>query len=154
MKRTNENIVSSFFYYMWNKWGTQEECKQVFGYLSEHFWEKWESLFQRYHGGAVERFYAELSDNNRRLLVERACIIYDGHKKMVKTEEQSTAESLAINETIIRICPETGRPVVACYEGDDNCLCLHNDTPEEDAQAVQNWLSSYGENPNPNANNE
>jgi hypothetical protein len=81
MKRTNEKIVSSFFFYMWNGWGTQEECRQVFGDLGDHFWEKWNSLFQRYHGGAAERFYAELSDNNRRLLVDRACAMYDGNCK-------------------------------------------------------------------------
>lgn len=98
MKRTNENIVASFFYYMWNGWGTQEECKQVFGYLNEHFWEKWESLFQRYHGGAVERFYAELSDDNRRLLVKRACAIYDGNCKRpsapVNSQRQKVTETL------------------------------------------------------------
>lgn len=81
MKRTNENIVSSFFYYMWNGWGSQEECQQVFGCLSEHFREKWNSLFQQYHRGAAERFYAELSSDNRRLLVDRACVMYNGSSK-------------------------------------------------------------------------
>ena len=40
MMRTNENIVTSFFFYMWNAWG-EEECKIVFGNMSGHFWEKW-----------------------------------------------------------------------------------------------------------------
>lgn len=88
MKRTNENIVSSFFFYMWNGWGAQEECRQVFGYLSDHFWEKWNSLFQRYHGGAAERFYAELSEDNRRLLVERACQLYDGNRDLPRKAEK------------------------------------------------------------------
>lgn len=37
MKRTNENIVSSFFYYMWNRW-SKTECETVFGSMSGHFW--------------------------------------------------------------------------------------------------------------------
>lgn len=79
MMRTYDNIVSSYFYYMWNYWGTPEECRQVFGEMSSHFWEKWVSLFKSYSSGAAERFYAELSDDNRRKLVERACQIYDGN---------------------------------------------------------------------------
>ena len=39
--RTSENIVSSFFYYMWNAW-CEEECRIVFASVSyPHFWEKW-----------------------------------------------------------------------------------------------------------------
>lgn len=77
-QRTYENIVSSFFYYMWNGWGSKEECHQVFGCLTNHFWEKWCSLFREYRGGAAEMFYAGLSDENRRKLVDRACALYNG----------------------------------------------------------------------------
>lgn len=79
MERTNENIVSSFFFYMWNGWGTKEECRQVFGNLCDHFWAKWCEFFREYRGGAAEMFYAGLSDDNRRKLVERACAVYNGN---------------------------------------------------------------------------
>ena len=62
------NAVSSFHYYMWNAWG-EEECKITFGCAYKHFWEKWNSLASKSILGAAERFYAELSDNNRELLV-------------------------------------------------------------------------------------
>ena len=71
------NAVSSFHYYMWNAWG-EEECKITFGGAYKHFWEKWNSLASKSILGAAERFYAELSDNNRELLVNRAVALYDG----------------------------------------------------------------------------
>ena len=79
--RTYENIVSSFFFYMWNGWGTKEECRQVFGNLCDHFWAKWCEFFREYRGGAAEMFYAGLSDDNRRKLVERACAVYNGNSR-------------------------------------------------------------------------
>lgn len=77
MKYQAENSVSSFFYYMWNAW-SKEECEIVFGGMCKHFWEKWNSLANDSIFGAAERFYAALSENNRKLLVERAVSIYDG----------------------------------------------------------------------------
>ena len=71
------NAVSSFHYYMWNAWG-EEECKITFGGAYKHFWEKWNSLASKSILGAAERFYAELSDNNREMLVNRAVALYDG----------------------------------------------------------------------------
>lgn len=53
-------------------------------------------------------------------------------------------EHLIINEVLVRICPDTRRPVLACYNGEGECLCLHNDTVEEDAIDIQLWLSSSG----------
>ena len=71
------NAVSSFHYYMWNAWG-EAECKITFGGAYKHFWEKWNSLASKSILGAAERFYAELSDNNREMLVNRAVALYDG----------------------------------------------------------------------------
>ena len=71
------NAVSSFHYYMWNAW-SEEECKITFGGAYKHFWDKWNSLASKSILGAAERFYAELSDNNRELLVNRAVALYDG----------------------------------------------------------------------------
>jgi hypothetical protein len=81
MQRTQENIVSSFFYYMWNGWGSQEECRKVFDWNANHFWEKWVSLFREDRLGAVERFYAALSPDNRKKLVDRACEVYNGGRR-------------------------------------------------------------------------
>ena len=64
MKRTNENIVSSFFYYMWNRW-SKAECETVFGNMAGHFWAKWCGLSSATLSGAAERFYAELGNNAR-----------------------------------------------------------------------------------------
>lgn len=85
-----ENAVSSFFYYMWNAW-SKEECEIVFGGMCKHFWEKWNSLANDSIFGAAERFYAALSENNRKLLVERAVSIYDGQRfrnKSINIENQ------------------------------------------------------------------
>lgn len=77
MKYQAENAVSSFFYYMWNAW-SKEECKAVFGDMYRHFWDKWSALADKSIFGAAERFFAELSENNQKLLVERAVVLYDG----------------------------------------------------------------------------
>ena len=77
MKYQAENTVSSFFYYMWNAW-SEEECKTVYGGMYPHFWEKWCVATDKGTFGAAERFYLELSEDNRRILVERAVSIYDG----------------------------------------------------------------------------
>ena len=71
MKYHAENAVSSFFYYMWNAW-SKEECKVVFGGDYLHFWEKWNAQAENSIYGAAERFYTELSECSRTLLVERA----------------------------------------------------------------------------------
>lgn len=87
MKYYAENAVSSFFYYMWNAW-SKEECKVVFGGDYLHFWEKWNAQAENSIHGAAERFYAELSECNRTLLVERAVSLYDGRAKREKTQDE------------------------------------------------------------------
>lgn len=98
--RKQEKIVSSFFYYMWNAWG-KEECDAVFGSQFRHFWEKWDYLYRTFRGGAAEHFYAELSPANRRLVVERACELYDGNRlrdnpKYAGKEVEKTPERLVL----------------------------------------------------------
>lgn len=53
-------------------------------------------------------------------------------------------ETLAANELLVRICPDTKRPVLVCHNGNGQCLCLHNGTTEEDAVDVDLWLRSNG----------
>ena len=96
------NAVSSFHYYMWNAWG-EEECKITFGSMYKHFWEKWNSLASKSILGAAERFYAELSDNNRELLVNRAVALYDGKATRQEKEKENSE---------ILVCVECGSPQV------------------------------------------
>ena len=86
MKYHAENAVSSFFYYMWNAWN-KEECKVVFGCDYLHFWEKWNAQAENSIYGAAERFYAELSECNRTLLVERAVSLYDGKARRKRPDD-------------------------------------------------------------------
>ena len=53
-------------------------------------------------------------------------------------------ETLAPNELLVRICPDTKWPVLVCHNGNGQCLCLHNGTTEEDAVDVDLWLRSNG----------
>ena len=69
--------VSSYFFYMWNRW-SHEECEAVYGNMSAHIWKKWCAACTPSVWGAAERLYAELSESNRQLLVERAVNLYDG----------------------------------------------------------------------------
>lgn len=80
-RRSNENIVSSFMFYMWNRWSRQE-CDIVFGAMSGHLWGKWLGCAQETTCGAAENFYAVLSDENREKLVQRACLCYDGRRNL------------------------------------------------------------------------
>ena len=84
-ERKDEYNVSSFFYYMWNDW-CKDECQKVFtgsGTNWQHFWSKWCGYCEDYGvHGAAERFYAALSDGNRRLLVKRALEVRDGDSRV------------------------------------------------------------------------
>ncbi len=55
--------------------------------MYKHFWKKWNSLTGKSVLGAAERFYAELSDNNRELLVNRAVALYDGKATRQEPED-------------------------------------------------------------------
>ncbi len=96
MKLPVENAVSSFFYYMWNAW-SEDECKITFKEMSQHFWNKWCSLADKGIFGAAERFFAELSENNQTLLVERAVTLYDGKARRKQPEDSE-----------ILVCEECG----------------------------------------------
>ena len=82
MERTPTNIIASFFYYMWNKW-SKEECLIVFGEsgISHHIWNKWQSLSESHFKGATERLFAELDDESRELLINRAIALYNGRNR-------------------------------------------------------------------------
>lgn len=79
--KIKENIVSSFFFYMWNGW-CLDECKIVFGQEFQHFWDKWCEKCKIYNVYcASEKLYADLTEHNRLKLVTRACELYDGNTR-------------------------------------------------------------------------
>lgn len=103
MKNNNPStIVSSYFFYMWNTWD-ENECKKAFPDNYKHFWNKWCSLDDCTFGKA-EKFYAELSDNYRRQLVDRATFLYDG--KHQKSPEEIKQERLVKPFNIINLTRE------------------------------------------------
>ena len=58
-------------------------------------------------------------------------------------------ELLRKDEIIVRFCPATKSPVLAYYDGDGMCSCLHNDTITEDIEDVKRWLEdTTSETPN------
>lgn len=83
----NRNDVSSFFYYMWNAW-SKEECARAFADAEcgwQHFWSKWIGVSKRNgHFGAVEEFFAELSEDHKDMLVRRAVETYDRGRNIWK----------------------------------------------------------------------
>lgn len=84
---SKENIVSSFFFFMWNAW-CKEECETVFGYGFQHFWNKWCGFYEKYSVyAATDRFYADLTTDNREKLVNRACELFDGSKRCESKQE-------------------------------------------------------------------
>lgn len=123
---THVNVVSSYFYYMWNKWNKQE-CEIVYGNagLSQHFWSKWCGLAEQNVRGAAERFYAELSDHNRELLVSRAIELYDGK------------ENRNPNNTLV--CPNCGSLDV------EISIWVNANTEEFVAYGVDDWCRECGE---------
>lgn len=52
-----------------------------------------------------------------------------------------TTELLQEGERFVRICPHTKKPVVAMYEGNNEVLCLHNPTVEQDLEEVLIFLN-------------
>jgi hypothetical protein len=77
-----DNKATSLLFYMWNRW-CLEECKIVFKDGDwNHFWNKWCGYNSEYgRFGAVEDFYASLTNDNRDKLVRRACEMYDGSRE-------------------------------------------------------------------------
>ena len=152
MKYQAENAVSSFFYYMWNSWN-EEECKIVYGGMSRHFREKWCQMTDKGVFGAAERFYAELSDTYRQLLVERAIVLYDGKARRKEPNEEFVyvcAEcGFILYETTVWTNTCTGERIYVYdnnYHGEEWCSeCGETDnscTMKDFKEKMQTWWSS------------
>ena len=123
MKYQAENVISSFFYYMWNAWN-EEECKVVYGDMHRHFWEKWCQMTDKGVFGAAERFYAELTDHYREKLAERAVALYDGKARRKEQNEELVYVCAACGsilfEATVWINTSTGGCMYV-YDNDDGC---------------------------------
>lgn len=62
---------------------------------------------------------------------------------ILNNSNMGAEEKLVSGEIIIRICPSTRKVVLAQYEGDDEVLCLHNDTIQEDVEEVMKFIKNY-----------
>ena len=78
--------------------GARRNAKTVYGGMYPHFWEKWCVATDKGTFGAAERFYLELSEDNRRILVERAVSIYDG--RGLRNRNRNIKNQTACRETL------------------------------------------------------
>lgn len=71
----NLTSVNAYFYYMWNRF-SKEECIAIWGkIMGEHFFKKWCGMNNDFLASS-ERLWADLSNNNRQLLLNRAWKYY------------------------------------------------------------------------------
>ncbi len=153
MKYPAENAVSSFFYYMWNGWN-ESECRSVFDGMHKHFWDKWCNLADTGKStlGAAERFYAELSDKYREMLVNRAVALYDGKSIRERPEDSEILVCWECGSTHIEIQAwidaNTDEFISDVENGNNDRWCAecedHTDfcTLDEFKQKMQYWWDS------------
>ena len=75
------------------------------------------------------------------LTAGKQSILEHSSKVIATMRNPEDTELLRKDEIIVRFCPATKSPVLAYYDGDGMCSCLHNDTVEEDMEDVKRWLN-------------
>jgi len=99
-------------------------------------WGKWNALADKAIFGAAERFYAELSDNNREMLVNRAVVLYDG--KAIREEP---------HDDDILVCDSCGsRQIEIQAWVDANNVEYLSDVDDDDTDCK--WCAECNENQN------
>ena len=69
---------------------------------------------------------------------------YIPHINANSTITSKLSTDLEIGETIIRICPHTGKPVLTQIIDDHfQTICLHQDNEEEDLKEIYKWVNQY-----------
>ena len=69
---------------------------------------------------------------------------YIHHVNANSTLVSKLSTDLEAGETIIRICPHTGKPVLTQIIDDHfQTLCLHQDNEEEDLKEIYKWVNQY-----------
>lgn len=84
------------------------------------------------------------------LTAEEQCLLERIDHAVPYIRRDGDAEQLQPGEVLVRVCPDTGHPVLVCHDGEGQCTCLHNETVAEDAADVRLWLSSLGRECNGN----
>lgn len=82
---SNLDAVNCLFYYMWNNWD-ENECHKIFGkVMGDHYYSKW-----NVYDGNFERLWANMSDEYREKLLNRAIEVQSAKKKnFLKTLQNS-----------------------------------------------------------------
>lgn len=69
---------------------------------------------------------------------------YIPHVNANSTLVSKLSTDLEPGETIIRICPHTGKPVLTQIIDDyHQTICLHQDNEEEDLKEIYKWVNKY-----------
>ena len=69
---------------------------------------------------------------------------YIPHVNANSTIVSKLSTDLEPGETIIRICPHTGKPVLTQIIDDHSqTICLHQDNEEEDLKEIYKWVNKY-----------
>ena len=69
---------------------------------------------------------------------------YLPHINANSTQISKLSTDLEAGETIIRICPHTGKPVLTQIIDDHfQTICLHQDNEEEDLKEIYKWVNQY-----------
>lgn len=69
---------------------------------------------------------------------------YIPHVNANSTSISKLSTDLEPGETIIRICPHTGKPVLTqIIDEYHQTLCLHQDNEEEDLKEIYKWINQY-----------
>ena len=126
-----------------------------------HFWDKWSGLADNAIFGAAERFFAELSENNQKLLVERAVTLYDGRafRKEPDDSDILVCKECGSQQLEIQVWVNANTNEHISYVYDDNdghwsdgkwCEeCIDQTffcTKEEFTQKMQSWWDSLNFN--------
>lgn len=80
-----------------------------------------------------------LQEKSRRTVAEQDMLDNINHALPAMLRKGDNGH-LFTGELLVRICPDTGHPVLVCHDGEGQCLCLHNETIEEDGVDVEEWL--------------
>ena len=127
--------------------------------MHRHFWDKWSGLADKSIFGAAERFFAELSENYQKQLVERAVMLYDGRafRKEPDDSDILVCKECGSQQLEIQVWvnANTGERISYVYDDNDGHWCdgkwceecveqTFFCTKAEFTQKMQGWWESCG----------
>lgn len=155
------NEVTAFMHYMFNRW-CLNECRNLFGKeLGDDIWRVWHGVV-REGGGDQLRFYANLDNECRKVIVERATRFYGASAKKVwvLTTNQAWDGELCIN-THIYSTKEKAQEALDSFAHDEYqyakregwVIDCETDTKEADGSYTEGWIA-YGDGDYPRFHSE